>query len=370
MAYYIGLMSGTSMDAIDAALLNFSDNKFSLTNNHSHEIPIEFITQLQALIQDETFNIKTLGRLDVELGKLFADATKQLLCKSQIEAEEIVAIGSHGQTIFHAPNNNPPFTLQIGDPNTIAQMTGITTVADFRRRDIAAGGQGAPLTPVFHYNAFRSTEKNRIILNIGGIANITVLSADQSQPVFGFDTGPGNCLLDSWITRYLDQRFDKDGAWSATGSINSKLLETLLQDDYFSLAPPKTTGREYFNLHWLDQHNPYDEPQNIQASLVQLTIESIAQAIENHAPNTDEIYVCGGGAYNLQLMQGITKRLSNKKIATTTALDIDPAWVEAAAFAWLAKQTMENRTGNISSVTGAKEAIVLGGIYPGKYGIK
>ena len=358
------------MDAIDAALLDFSDNKCALVSSHSHEIPAKSITQLQTLTQSETFNIKTLGTLDVELGKLFADAAKQLLHNTQIDTNKVIAIGSHGQTVFHAPDSNPPFTLQIGDPNTIAQLTGITTVADFRRRDIAAGGQGAPLAPAFHNNVFRSTKKNRIILNIGGIANITVLSADKSQPVFGFDTGPGNCLLDSWIARHLGHRFDKDGTWAATGRINSKLLDTLLQDDYFSLATPKTTGREYFNLHWLDQHKPDDEPQNIQATLAQLTIESIAHAIEDHAPDTDEIYVCGGGAFNSLLMQGLNKRLSNKNVATTAELGTDPEWVEATAFAWLAKQTLENRSGNISSVTGANETVILGGIYPGKHGIK
>lgn len=370
MAYYIGLMSGTSMDAIDAALVDFSDNKCTLITSHSHEIPARLITQLQTLIQHETFNIKTLGTLDVELGELFADTAKQLLCNAQTETNEIVAIGSHGQTVFHAPDSTPPFTLQIGDPNTIAQYTGITTVADFRRRDIAAGGQGAPLAPAFHNNVFRSCEKNRIILNIGGIANITALSADNSQPVLGFDTGPGNCLLDSWIAQHLNQRFDEDGAWGAAGTINSELLEILLQDDYFSLAAPKTTGREYFNLHWLNQHKLDDEPRNIQATLAQLTIESISRAIENHTPNADEVYVCGGGAFNQLLMQSLNKRLSNKKLATTTELGITPEWVEAAAFAWLAKQTMENHTGNISSVTGANESVILGGIYPGKYRTK
>lgn len=366
MAYYIGLMSGTSMDAVDAALLDFSDSKCILVNNHSHEIPTKLIRQLQALIQNESFNIKTLGTLDVELGKLFAAAVKQLLSKTNTGTDEIAAIGSHGQTAFHAPDSTPPFTLQIGDPNTISHITGITTVADFRRRDIAAGGQGAPLAPAFHNNVFRSCEKNRIILNIGGIANITALSADNSQPVLGFDTGPGNCLLDSWIAQHLDQRFDKDGAWGAAGTINSELLETLLQDDYFSLAAPKTTGREYFNLHWLNQHKLEDEPQNIQATLAQLTIESISRAIENHTPDADEVYVCGGGAFNPLLMQGLNKRLSNKKLATTAELGITPEWVEAAAFAWLAKQTMENRTSSICSVTGANESVILGGIYPGK----
>ncbi len=366
MTYYIGLMSGTSMDGIDAALLNFSDNKCRVLDSHSHEIPAKLITRLQKVIQSEIFNIRELGTLDVELGKLFAEAAKQLLRNNQINASEIIAIGSHGQTVFHAPDCNPPFTLQIGDPNTIAQLTGITTVADFRRRDMAAGGQGAPLAPAFHHHYFRSDAHNRVILNIGGIANITVLSADKQKPVFGFDTGPGNCLLDSWIKQHLNQPFDTNGEWGTTGKTIPELLASLLQDNYFSLAAPKTTGREYFNLHWLNQHRPNDEPQNTQATLAQLTIESIARAIEIHAPDTDEVYVCGGGAFNTALMQGLDARLNNSAVTTTSELGADPEWVEAAAFAWLAKQTLAHRPGNISSVTGANEAVILGGIYPGK----
>ncbi len=358
------------MDAIDAALMDFSNHQCKIVASHSHDIPVELEQRLQQLIQSETFNIREFGALDIELGKLFADACKRLLQQNKIEASEILAIGSHGQTVFHAPDSTPPFTLQIGDPNTIAYLTGITTIADFRRRDMAAGGQGAPLVTAFHNRFFRSHEHNRVILNIGGIANITYLAANSKIPVFGFDTGPGNCLLDSWILQHRNQHFDKDGEWGATGKINRTLLQILLADDYFLMTPPKTTGREYFNLRWLQQHTFDDEPQNIQATLEQLTIESIAAAIDKHAPNTEEVFICGGGAFNPSLRQGLNKRLANIRVTTTTDLGTNPEWVEAAAFAWLAKQTLENKPGNLTEVTGASEAVVLGGIYPGKLNTK
>ncbi len=366
MAYYIGLMSGTSMDAIDAALLDFSNNNCKIIACHSHAFPDRLSQKLQQLIHSETFNLRDFGTLDVELGRAFADAANQLIQQQHIDKKQIAAIGSHGQTIFHAPDNNPPFTLQIGDPNCISQLTNITTIADFRRRDIAAGGQGAPLVPAFHNAFFRSPQHNRVILNIGGIANITVLAADQNKVVSGFDTGPGNCLLDLWSQQHLNLPYDKNGSWAATGRVNKKLLQQLLTENYFSLPAPKSTGREHFNLHWLQQHSPNDNPKNIQATLTQLSVESIAQAIEAHASGCNEVYVCGGGAFNAHLMQGLANRLGldRTKIKTTIELGIDPEWVEAAAFAWLAKQTLENKPGNIAAVTGATENVILGGIYP------
>jgi len=366
MSLFLGLMSGTSMDAIDAAVLDFHDNSCRLVASHSHPIPPKLGERLQQLIQSETFNVRELGCLDVELGRLFAAAANRLLQDNKIEPGQVAAIGSHGQTVFHAPDDDPPFTLQIGDPNTIAQLTGITTVADLRRRDMAAGGQGAPLATAFHNHCFRSREHDRVILNIGGIANITVLAADIDTPVFGFDTGPGNCLLDSWIQEQQGEPFDRDGAWGAGGTVNQTLLATLLADDYFAKQPPKSTGREYFHLRWLKQQPLSDTPQNIQATLAQLTIESIALAVETHAPATKELFICGGGAYNHHLHQGLTERLDPVRVATTEELGIPPDWVEAAAFAWLAQQTMDNRAGNLTDVTGAKEPVILGGIYPGQ----
>lgn len=366
MRYFIGLMSGTSMDAIDAVLVDFSDNACRLMASHSHAIPPQLADRLERLIQSDSVDIREQGALDVEIGRLFAAAANQLLQQNDVSACDISAIGSHGQTICHAPDNDPPFTLQIADPNSIAQLTGVTTIADLRRRDMAAGGQGAPLATAFHNCYFRSREHNRIILNIGGIANITVLSANPNNPVFGFDTGPGNCLLDSWIQRHQGEPLDRDGAWGAGGRVNRPLLTSLLADDYFAKAPPKSTGREYFHLRWLQQHPLADSAQNIQATLAGLTVESIASAIEQHAPTSDELFICGGGAYNRLLLQRLAQRLSHIRVATTTELGIPPEWVEAAAFAWLARQTLAGRPGNLTAVTGAGEAVVLGGIYPGR----
>lgn len=364
MSYFIGLMSGTSMDAIDAALVEFGDDHCHLLASHSHPIPATVGERLRQLISHETFNVHEYGTLDVELGRLFAAAANRLLQQSGCPAERVSAIGSHGQTVFHAPDDSPAFTLQIGDPNSIAQLTGITTVADLRRRDMAAGGQGAPLAPAFHNHAFRSTTHNRVILNIGGIANITLLATAPDTPTTGFDTGPGNCLLDCWIQQQRGQAFDEGGAWAASGEPDQALLSRLLDDPYFARPAPKSTGREYFHLRWLEQQSPQGTPKDIQATLLELTVESIARAIETHAPASDELFVCGGGALNGFLMQRLALRLTPLRIATTTELGIDPEWVEAAAFAWLARQTLAGHPGNLPEVTGARQPVILGAIYP------
>jgi anhydro-N-acetylmuramic acid kinase len=366
MTLFIGLMSGTSMDAIDAALLDFSTPAPGLISSYVHPIETQLRDRLLTLIGGESIDIHTYGSLDVLLGKAFAEAANRLLQQNNLRPEEIHAIGSHGQTVHHASDGDPPFTLQIGDPNRIAQETGITTVADFRRRDMAAGGQGAPLAPAFHNAVFRSPERNRVILNIGGIANVTVLPVDQNRPVIGFDTGPGNCLLDSWAQQHLGQPLDRDGQWAEGGKVNESLLKTLLQDDYFRLPPPKSTGREYFNLRRIAEHLSQDNAENIQTTLCYLTVESVARAIEQHAAETNELYVCGGGAFNPVLMQGLRQRLKEIKVATTAELGTPPEWVEAAAFAWLAKQTLEHKAGNLPSVTGAREPVILGAIHPGQ----
>ena len=352
------------MDGIDAALVDFIDDTATLIAHHSHTIPEEILAELQHLISLKTADKESFTELDKQLGLLFASACITLLDANNIKADEISAIGSHGQTVFHAPKAEPPFTLQIGNANIIAKQTGITTIADFRRNDMAAGGQGAPLVPAFHNAAFRSADKNRVILNIGGIANITVLPANSNTPVTGFDTGPGNTLLDLWVNKHLGQPVDCDGQWASGGVINRTLLEALLDDNYFKAPPPKSTGREHFNLCWLQQHQLDDTAQNIQATLCQLTIESIACAIETYAKETEELFVCGGGVYNPVLMQGLAKRLATIKVASTAALGIEPEWVEAVAFAWLAKQTLEGKPGNLPSVTGARHSVVLGETFP------
>lgn len=363
MAYFIGLMSGTSMDAVDAAMLEFSGKGPRLIATHTQPFPKETRQQLERFVSSTVHDIHQLGELDSAIGQLFAEATLQLL-KDRFSPDEICAIGSHGQTVFHAPRHDPPFTLQIGDPNIIAERTGITTVADFRRRDIAAGGQGAPLVPAFHNAIFRNARRNRVVLNIGGIANITVLPADPAQPVLGFDTGPGNTLLDTWIRRHLNQPMDHYGRWAASGTPDPELLAQLLTEPFFSMTPPKSSGRELFNLSWLERHKLPGRPENVQATLAQLTVESVARAIEKYAPQTEELFVCGGGAYNLLLMEELKRRLQGVQVASTETLGLKPTWVEAAAFAWLAKQTMEGKPGNLPEATGAHHPVILGAIYP------
>jgi anhydro-N-acetylmuramic acid kinase len=363
-------MSGTSLDGIDAGLVDFSDGKIRLVDFHYQPFSAELRQQIHRLSQpDQTILLKDYGSLDVHLGGLFANAALALLDKAQIPASAIKAIGSHGQTVYHAPEPPQGFSLQIGDPNRIAEITGITTVADFRRRDIAVGGQGAPLVPAFHRAAFGNETRARTILNIGGIANITVL---DGEAVAGFDTGPGNTLMNLWCERHLDQPYDHDGEWAASGQVNLALLSTLKDDDYFRLPPPKSTGKEYFSPAWLQQKlKPFSELklEDVQATLCRLTADSISEAISRYAPHTTQTLVCGGGAHNRHLLNLLGRNL-NMKVNSTAELCIAPDHVEAIAFAWLARQTINNLPGNLCSVTGAKTPVVLGGIYPGRNGFK
>ena len=365
MTLYIGLLSGTSIDAIDAALVEFTPTGFQLVATHSHALNTRLAQTLRQLARRDTIDIKTLGGADVELGAQFAEAAQTLIADAGKTARDIVAIGSHGQTIHHAPTADNPFTLQIGDPNVIAEQTGITTVADFRRRDIAAGGQGAPLAPAFHATAFQAPGIERMIVNIGGIANITRLPAQADQAVTGFDCGPGNTLMDTWAMEHLNTPMDRDGAWAAGGKIVEELLCRWLRDPYFQALPPKTTGPEYFNRDWLRSIVGTYAPQDIQRTLCRLTAQTIADSIHSGTNTPQEVYVCGGGAYNTLLMNDLTVCLSPTPVSSTELLGLDPDWVEAAAFAWLAKETLEHRTGSLHSVTGAAHATVLGGIYPG-----
>jgi anhydro-N-acetylmuramic acid kinase len=283
-----------------------------------------------------------------------------LLALAKTDPSAIAAIGSHGQTLRHEPGSAQPFSLQIGDADLIAEGTGITTIADFRRADIELGGQGAPLAPAFHEWLFRNEGKTRVVLNIGGIANITVLHGDDMETI-GFDTGPGNTLLDAWALQYLHTPYDANGDWSASGSVARDLLARLASDSYFAAPAPKSTGFEYFNLDWLDKYiaSEYDHA-DIQATLCQLTSDSIADAIGIAAPDASEVLVCGGGVHNRDLMRRLQASLPGTKIASTSIAGLDPDWVEAAAFAWLAMRTTNGLTGNLPSVTGAQRATVLG----------
>lgn len=372
---YVGLMSGTSLDAIDAALVEVGDT-VSLLGTYEHPIPDATKAEIARISAPGDDEIEHMGLLDRTLGTLFADATLNLLRQANTAPETVNAIGSHGQTIRHRPTSSglPPeraFTLQIGDPNTIAERTGITTVADFRRRDIAAGGEGAPLAPAFHAAVFNQPTRNRAIVNIGGIANATILQGDTLTG--GFDTGPGNTLLDHWIKQTKGSTYDRDGGWSAEGKPQPALLDALLQDPYFTRTGPRSTGKEQFHLQWLE--HAFDgldaiDPQDVQATLAELTAQSIAMGIKSTDVAIDEVYVCGGGALNTDLMRRLYRQLPGTTLDTTAALGIDPQWVEAAAFAWLAHRSLNTLAGNAPVVTGAVDYKILGGIYPGGLGLK
>lgn len=361
---YIGLMSGTSMDGIDAALVRFGDASVELLATHSHPYPDTLRHALgRAVMTPPDEPIQDLGALDRQVGERFRDAAIEVLRAAGMDAAQVHAIGSHGQTVRHQPDGPHPYTLQIGNPDIIAQGTGIATVGDFRTADMAVGGQGAPLVPPFHDWLFGDVETTRVILNLGGIANVTLLRADGS-PVVGFDTGPGNTLLDAWIRKHRNRAFDRDGAWAAGGSCIDDLLDRLLTCPYFEHEPPKSTGLEEFNLDWLARHeiDAY-APEDVQATLAELTARSVADAVRRHAPATRDLFVCGGGAHNSELMRRLGRNLAGTSIESTAAAGLDPDWVEATAFAWLAMRTMNDETGNLPSVTGASRKVVLGAIH-------
>lgn len=365
--FFIGLISGTSLDGIDAALVDFSDEQVQLLGTHHEPYSPALLKDLRAISLPGENEIDRMGELDRQVGLAFSEAVIKLLAKLDIDASRVTAIGSHGQTIRHRPVASHPFTLQIGDPNTLAEMTGITTVGDFRRRDMAAGGEGAPLVPAFHQAVFQSPEVPRIALNLGGIANITCLPAGQTDAIIGYDTGPASTLLDAWIGRHLGEAFDANGDWAAGGEADPSLLEKLLADPYFAQAAPKSTGTEYFNLDWLDARLSPEPiaPQDIQSTLVELTAISVANAIREEGYEEAEVLVCGGGANNGFLLQRLRHWLPQASVDSSQRLGLHPDWIEAMAFAWLARRTLAGLSGNLPSVTGARRAVTLGAIYPG-----
>ncbi|MCK4742356.1 MAG: anhydro-N-acetylmuramic acid kinase [Sulfuriflexus sp.] len=366
---FIGLMSGTSLDAIDVALVEFDSNYPKLIASHSQALPTELRDTLLSLNRSRAGEIKRMAIADVQWAQQAADAVNALLSQASLAANDVSAIGSHGQTIRHAPNDETPYTLQIGDPNTLAELTGITTVADFRRRDLAAGGQGAPLMPSFHNAMLRVSDETRVVVNIGGMANITVLPADPDEPVIGFDTGPGNVLMDAYIQNCLRKDYDEGGKWAASGTVNTDLLTRFLRDKFFKLPPPKSTGRELFNLRWLERHLKRLKKRlvrkHVQASLCELTAVSISEAIQKYAAEAKSIIICGGGVHNTALMFRLQCLLEHQQIRSSEDYGIDPDAMEAIGFAWLAQQTLAIQPGNLPSVTGATHPVVLGGIYPG-----
>jgi anhydro-N-acetylmuramic acid kinase len=361
---YLGLISGTSADGIDAALVRFDDRP-TLVAAHTCAYDATLSDAVLRYSQARVpLTLDDIGGLDHRIGVAFATAAASLLEGAGVAASQVAAIGSHGQTLRHAPAGLAPYTLQMGDPNLIAERLGITVVADFRRRDVAAGGQGAPLAPAFHAAMLRSPYEDRAVLNLGGIANLTLLPS--AGDVIGFDSGPANGLMDAWILRHRQQRFDADGAFAASGRCDPTLLARLLDEPYFSQPAPKSTGRDVFHLDWLQQRldGLALPPQDVQATLLELTARSCADALQAALPHARRLLMCGGGAHNRGLMARLTELLDPIAVESTASHGIDPDFLEAMAFAWLARETLAGRPGNLPSVTGARGPRVLGAIHP------
>ena len=365
MAYYIGLMTGSSVDAIDAVLVSFDQQKPTIHHSLSIKYPDKLRAAIVAMQHGHHCSAEEICSTDARLGQYFAEAAESLINQSGVGRQRIRAIGSHGQTICHLPEHTPKATLQIGSAAYIAELTKIDTVSDFRRRDMAAGGQGAPLAPALHQAFLQSDQENRCILNLGGIANLTVLPNDQKMSVIGFDSGPANALIDLWIEKHTKARFDKDGAIAAQGTVDRDLLSNCLEDPYFSRPPPKSTGRDYFSEDWLMRR--VEQPLSLEdmlATLTELTALSIVDAIQKYAYATKTILVCGGGVKNRQLMMRLALNLPNTNIRSTASEGMPPLWVEPILIAWLAARTIDGQTGNLPSVTGARDKRICGAIYP------
>ena len=361
--YYIGIMSGTSLDGVDAVLVDFSNSTPVLVQTFFCVYCEKLRMQLLSLHRSDYDELHRAAMLSNELSILYAEAATGLLKNSRVESQDVIAIGCHGQTVRHCPEAEKKYTIQLVNAALLAELTQITVVADFRSRDIAAGGQGAPLVPAFHHDFFRDSLHHRVIVNIGGIANITRL--DPHNETIGFDCGPGNILLDAWCLRHTGRAYDKDGQWAMTGKVIPALLGELLEDYYFLCKPPKSSGRELFNVEWLGEKLVGNElPEDVQATLLQLTALIIARAIQDYCPTATEVYVCGGGAHNTLLMSRLIGFMPYRKIALTDQLGIAADWVEAFAFAWLAKQAILRKPSNMVTVTGARGNRILGAIHP------
>lgn len=362
---YLGTMSGTSMDGLDLAAVSFDDKLPSLLHQRNIAYPQALRQKLQSIAHNPRATINEMCLADTQLGLFYSEQINQFLSDYQIDSDKVAAIGSHGQTIRHCPQGTLPYTLQIGDPNIIAAQTGITVVADFRRRDLAHGGQGAPLAPAFHQQVFRSNSSNRVIANIGGIANITCLPADSSLPVTGFDSGPGNTLLDHLSLQFLDREYDPGGEFARSGTIDHSIVKDMLKNEpYFQQKSPKSTGTDYFSPSWLSRFPLHKlSPADRMATLLELTAVSLAQAIQSLPIDVGQCFVCGGGAHNHYLIERLGHHLKPIQLESSAKLGIHPDWVEAMAFAWLARQTMMRLAGNLPSVTNAQKFTILGGVY-------
>ncbi|EJL09561.1 anhydro-N-acetylmuramic acid kinase [Pseudomonas chlororaphis] len=362
MALYIGVMSGTSLDGLDIALIEQTP-AIRLIATHYIPMPESLRAELLGLCASGPDEIARSAIAQQNWVKLAAEGIHSLLAQQKLKPADIRAIGSHGQTIRHEPTRG--FTVQIGNPALLTELTGITVVSDFRSRDVAAGGQGAPLVPAFHEALFDQSCGKRAVLNVGGFSNLSLIESDK--PVAGFDCGPGNVLLDAWINAQRGENYDRDGQWAASGQVEPLLLNALLSDPFFATQGPKSTGREVFNLEWLQEHLarlPVLPPENVQATLLELTALTIVESLQAAQTDTQELLVCGGGAHNSALMNRLSSLLPNTAVSSTATHGVDPDWVEAMAFAWLAHCCLEGIAANRPSVTGARGLRILGAIYP------
>ena len=366
--YYLGLISGTSADGIDAALVRFDGDATHARPELAFGRTYPWDPALRARLVElgqrtAMLTLDEVGELDVRIGRAFAQAAKAAIEASGVATADIAAIGSHGQTLRHRAQGEIPFTLQLGDPSTIAERCGVRVVADFRRRDVAAGGHGAPLVPAFHAATLHSDAEDRAALNLGGIANFTLLPASAS--VRGFDTGPATGLMDAWCLRHSGQAYDTGGGFAAQGRIDEALLARLLDEPWFALPPPKSTGRDQFHLAWMESKLRGDEaPADVQATLLALSVRTIADALRAAQPHTQRVIACGGGVHNPLLMAALAAAMPGSVVESSAMHGLDPDFVEAMAFAWLARETLAGRPGNLPAVTGAAGPRVLGAIYP------
>lgn len=357
---FIGLMSGTSLDGIDAVIAEF-DPAPRVVHSHYQPFQPQLRETLLALNDSGRDELHRAALAANQLAHAYAAAIRTLLAQAGLTAKDIAATGCHGQTVRHRPDAG--YTIQLVNGASLTEITGIVTVCDFRARDIAAGGQGAPLVPAFHRAVFHTADAHRVVVNIGGIANVT--SLPPTGDVRGFDCGPGNVLLDEWVMESRGLAYDDQGTWAATGRVIPALLDVLLAHEFFKLAPPKSTGRDTFNLAWVRRAlGGNEDPADVQATLLELSATSIARSIQAHCTGAREVYLCGGGAHNRELMARLAALLPGKQVGVTDQLGVAADWVEALAFAWLARQTLSNQPGNLPAVTGAKGLRVLGAIYP------
>lgn len=360
MALYVGLMSGTSMDGIDAALVDVSSNRLihGITKQYSDQVRLS----LSALMNQQELTLPALCQLNTLIGREFAAATLQLLTEAQVSAQAVVAIGSHGQTVCHDAEATVPYTLQLGCAHTISSYTGIQVVADFRTRDLVHGGQGAPFAPLYHQELLAQQKKNSAVVNVGGISNVTFIGPERAT--CGWDVGPGNCLLDAWILRHHRQSFDAHGAWSRQGRVIAPLLQQLLADSFFQKKAPKSIGKEYFSLQWLEQYilDSY-QAVDVQATLLRLTATPIIEAISAEPP-VEQLYLCGGGVHNEHLLQTLSSLLPHIKVSSIQDIGVNPDYLEAMMFAWLAAQTVHSKSVDLRAITGTREPIILGALYP------